>query len=182
MKLSTPPAPSQNMSIPCPTSQPPSNSRSNMSTEQQQQTNNHASSSSSSSSEISPPPPPTSPPYLKSAHQKLDRRLILWYSLVYLIMRIHVSNISNTAIINLEQGTGIKKQLGNLSSQQWAWVLSIFYYPYMFFEPVATLCLKRFGPRRWMVRIMVTWVRYKAETSFPPRLIMLVVRRLDVWA
>lgn len=73
-------------------------------------------------------------------------------------MRIHVSNISNTAIINLEQGTGIKKQLGNLSSQQWAWVLSIFYYPYMFFEPLATLCLKKFGPRKWMVRIMVTWV------------------------
>lgn len=96
--------------------------------------------------------------FLKSAHRKLDRRLILWYSFVYLIMRIHVSNISNTAIINLEQGTGIKKQLGNLTSQQWAWVLSIFYYPYLFFEPLATLCLKKFGPRRWMVRIMVTWV------------------------
>lgn len=99
-------------------------------------------------------------PGLKSAHKKIDRRLILWYSFVYLIMRIHVSNISNTAIINLEQGTGIKKQLGNLSSQQWAWVLSIFYYPYLFFEPVATLCLKKFGPRKWMVRIMITWVCY----------------------
>ena len=45
---------------------------------------------------------------------------------VYLIMRIDVSNISNTAIINKEQGTGIKKQLGNLTSYQWAWALSIF--------------------------------------------------------
>jgi hypothetical protein len=63
---------------------------------------------------------------LKRAHRKLDKRLLLWYSFVYLIMRIHVSNISNTAIINLEQGTGIKKQLGNLNSEQWAWVLSIF--------------------------------------------------------
>lgn len=73
-------------------------------------------------------------------------------------MRIHVSNISNTAIINLEQGDGIKKQLGNLTSGQWAWVLSIFYYPYMFLEPLATLALKKFGPRRWMTRIMITWV------------------------
>lgn len=96
---------------------------------------------------------------LKSAHKKLDRRLILWYALVYMVMRIHVSNISNTAIINLEQGDGIKAQLGNLSSQQWAWVLSIFYYPYMFFEPLATLALKKFGPRRWIARIMITWVR-----------------------
>ena len=94
---------------------------------------------------------------LKSAHRKVDRRLVLWYSFVYLIMRIHVSNISNTAIINLEEGDGIKAQLGGLTSQQWAWVLSIFYYPYMLLEPFATLALKRFTPRLWMARIMVTW-------------------------
>lgn len=94
---------------------------------------------------------------LKSAHRKVDRRLVLWYSFVYLIMRIHVSNISNTAIINLEEGDGIKAQLGDLTSQQWAWVLSIFYYPYMLLEPFATLALKRFTPRLWMARIMVTW-------------------------
>jgi MFS family permease len=77
--------------------------------------------------------------------------------LVYLIMRIHVSNISNSAIINLEQGTGIRKQLGNLSSSQWAWALSIFYYPYMVFEPLSTLALKHFTPSVWMSRIMITW-------------------------
>ena len=94
---------------------------------------------------------------LKVAHRKVDKRLLCWYAFVYLIMRIHVSNISNTAIMNLEQGTGIKKQLGNLSSGQWAWALSIFYYPYMFFEPLATLMLKRFSPSVWMSRIMFTW-------------------------
>ncbi|KAF2751438.1 MFS general substrate transporter [Sporormia fimetaria CBS 119925] len=94
---------------------------------------------------------------LKSAHRKVDKRLLLWYAFVYLIMRIHVSNISNAAIINLEEGTGIRKQLGNLSSSQWAWALSIFYYPYMFFEPIATLALKHFSPSVWMSRIMITW-------------------------
>lgn len=59
---------------------------------------------------------------LKAAQKKVDRRIILWYSFVYLIMRIHVSNITNTAIINIEEGDGIKKQLGNLTSGQWAWV------------------------------------------------------------
>jgi len=83
---------------------------------------------------------------IKAIHRKVDIKLLLWYSFVYLIMRIHVSNITNTAIINLEQGTGIKKQLGNLSSSQWAWVLSIFYYPYAAFEPVSTMLLKRFNP------------------------------------
>lgn len=103
-------------------------------------------------------------PLLKTAHRKVDKRLLLWYSFVYLIMRIHVSNISNAAIINLEQGTGIKKQLGNLSSSEWAWALSIFYYPYMFFEPLATLALKRFSPSVWMSRIMITWVRWIASS------------------
>ncbi|KAJ4363188.1 hypothetical protein N0V83_010308 [Neocucurbitaria cava] len=106
-------------------------------------------------SEVSSTSPSTTA--LKSAHRKVDKRLLGWYAFVYLIMRIHVSNISNTAIMNLEQGTGIKKQLGGLSSSQWAWALSIFYYPYMFFEPLATLLLKKFSPSVWMSRIMITW-------------------------
>ncbi|KAK5718403.1 hypothetical protein LTR15_008130 [Elasticomyces elasticus] len=53
---------------------------------------------------------------LKAVRRKVDIRILLWYSFVYLIMRIHVSNVSNVAIINLEQGTGIRKQLGNLSA------------------------------------------------------------------
>lgn len=93
---------------------------------------------------------------LKAAHRKVDRRLLFWYSFVYLIMRIHVSNISNTAIMNVEQGTDIKRQL-SLNSSQWAWALSCFYYPYMFLEPVSTLALKKFTPRNWMARIMLVW-------------------------
>jgi hypothetical protein len=72
-------------------------------------------------------------------------------------MRINVTNITNTAIINVEEGTGIKRQLGNLTSEQWAWAIAIFFYPYMFFEPVSTLLLKKFVPSMWMSRIMVTW-------------------------
>jgi hypothetical protein len=94
---------------------------------------------------------------LRAAHRKVDTRLLFWYAFVFLIMRMNVNNISNTAIMNLEQGTGIKKQLGDLSSSQWAWALSIFWYPYMFLEPLATLMLKRFSPSVWMSRIMLTW-------------------------
>lgn len=93
----------------------------------------------------------------KAAYRKVDKRILLWYSFVYLILRIHVSNITNAAIINIEDGDGIKKQLGNLNSEQWAWVLSIFYYPYMLAEPTSTMLLKYFSPSIWMSRIMVTW-------------------------
>lgn len=94
---------------------------------------------------------------IKAARRKIDKRLLLWYSFVYLVMRIHVSNISNTAIMNVEEGNGIKKELGNLDSAQWAWTLSIFYYPYMVFEPVSTMLLKKFSPKVWMMRIMLVW-------------------------
>lgn len=94
---------------------------------------------------------------LNRAYRKVDYRVLLWYSFVYLIMKINVSNITNTAIINVEEGTGIRKLLGNLTSEQWAWALSIFYYPYMVAEPASTLLLKRFSPSIWMSRIMVTW-------------------------
>lgn len=63
---------------------------------------------------------------LQQIHRQADLRILLWYSFVYLLMRIEVTNISNTAIINIEEGNGIKKELGNLSSGQWAWALSIF--------------------------------------------------------
>jgi hypothetical protein len=93
----------------------------------------------------------------KTGYRKVDIKLLLWYSFVYLIMRIHVQNVTNSAIMNMETGDGIKAQLGNLDSEQWALVISIFYYPYMFLEPPATLLLKRFSPSKWMARIMITW-------------------------
>jgi hypothetical protein len=59
--------------------------------------------------------------------------------------------------MNAKTPQNIKIQLGNLTSSQWAWIISIFSYPYMFFEPPSTLLLKRFTPRVWMSRIMITW-------------------------
>ena len=60
---------------------------------------------------------------LKAVQRKIDIKLLLWYSFVYLVLSIHKTNIANTAIINVEQGTDIITQLGNLSSGQWAWAL-----------------------------------------------------------
>jgi predicted MFS family arabinose efflux permease len=69
---------------------------------------------------------------------------------------IDPSNYSNAAIINLENGTNIKKQL-HLSPNQWAWTLSIFSYSYFFFEPTNTLLLKSFRPSRWIFVLILGW-------------------------
>lgn len=89
--------------------------------------------------------------------RKIDYRLIVVYSISYIFTQINKGNISNVAILNLESGHNIKKELGNLNSQEWAWCLSAFYYPYLFFEPLFTMLAKKFTPRIWQSRIMISW-------------------------
>ena len=92
----------------------------------------------------------------KRVLRKVDFWLVGFYSLVYIFRVIDSSNYSNAAIINLESGDGIKKQL-HLSPNQWAWTLSIFSYSYLFFEPSNTLLLKKFRPSRWMFVLVLSW-------------------------
>ncbi|TAQ86447.1 hypothetical protein B7494_g5223 [Chlorociboria aeruginascens] len=94
--------------------------------------------------------------YERKVLRKVDIWLVGFYSLVYIFRVIDSSNYSNAAIINLEQGTNIKKQL-HLNPSQWAWTLSIFSYSYLIFEPTNTLLLKRFRPSRWMFVLILGW-------------------------
>lgn len=94
---------------------------------------------------------------LKRAYRKADVRLLVWYSFVFLILKIEGHNNANAVIMNVEAGTDIRHQLGDLTSEQWALILSICQYPNILFEPVSTLLLKRFTPRKWMSRIMISW-------------------------
>ncbi|KAF9263931.1 MFS general substrate transporter [Marasmius fiardii PR-910] len=88
--------------------------------------------------------------------RKVDKRIMPLVLLQYLVMRIDVNNVSNVAILNVEQGTDIKTQL-HLSAQQWVWVVACFYYPYMLLEPASTVLLKKSSAPVWLSRIMVTW-------------------------
>ena len=92
----------------------------------------------------------------KKLIRKIDYWLVGFYSAVYIFRVIDSSNYANAAIINLENGTGIKKQLG-FSPSQWAWTQSIFSYSYMVFEPSNTLLLKTFKPSRWMFVLILSW-------------------------
>ncbi|KAH8690018.1 major facilitator superfamily domain-containing protein [Talaromyces proteolyticus] len=92
----------------------------------------------------------------KTVLRKIDFWLVGFYSFVYIFRVIDSGNYSNAAIINLEQGTGIKKEL-HLSPSQWAWTLSIFSYSYLIFEPSNTVLLKKFRPSRWMFVLIFAW-------------------------
>lgn len=94
--------------------------------------------------------------FKKKVIRKVDFWLVGFYSLVYIFRVIDSSNYSNAAIIDLESGTNIKKQL-HLNPSQWAWTLSIFSYSYLIFEPTNTLLLKKFRPARWMFVLILAW-------------------------
>jgi MFS family permease len=120
---------------------------------------------------------------LNKSYRKVDCRLLTWYAFVFLLMKIESHNITNAAIINIEvstleyippyeanfksrltrihrleqEGADIKHQLGDLSSEQWAMILSIFDYPHIIFEPISTLLVKKLSPRTWLSRIIISW-------------------------
>lgn len=106
--------------------------------------------------EVESATPSVDPQLEKKLIRKIDIWLVGFYSLVYIFRVIDSSNYSNAAIINLEHGTGIKKQLG-FSPSQWAWTLSIFSYSYLIFEPTNTILLKLFRPSRWMFVLILAW-------------------------
>ncbi|GAD98061.1 hypothetical protein PVAR5_6749 [Paecilomyces variotii No. 5] len=92
----------------------------------------------------------------KRTFRKVDFWLVGFYSLVYIFRVIDSSNYANAAIINLEAGTGIKKQLG-FDASKWSWTQSIFSYSYLIFEPTNTILLKKIRPSRWMFVLIFTW-------------------------
>ncbi|KAJ5247237.1 hypothetical protein N7468_002220 [Penicillium chermesinum] len=92
----------------------------------------------------------------KKLMRKIDWWLVGFYSIVYIFRVIDSSNYANAAIINLENGTGIKKEL-NFSPNEWSWTQSIFSYSYLFFEPPNTILLKKFRPSVWMFILILSW-------------------------
>jgi hypothetical protein len=66
--------------------------------------------------------------------RKIDVWLVGFYPLDFIFRVIDSANYSNAAIINLEAGTGTKKQSG-FTPSQWAWTLSIVSYSSLIFDP-----------------------------------------------
>ncbi|CAG9955874.1 unnamed protein product [Clonostachys rosea f. rosea IK726] len=92
----------------------------------------------------------------KSFFKKADLWLVGFYSFVYIFRVLDSSNYANAAIINLENGTNIRQQLG-FNASKWSWTQSMFSYSYMVFEPTNTIMLKAVRPSRWMFLIIFFW-------------------------
>ncbi|GES66619.1 MFS general substrate transporter [Aspergillus terreus] len=82
--------------------------------------------------------------------RKIDRRVIPILAILYFFSFLDRGNIGNANI------QGLSTDL-NLVGNQYNWALTVFFFPYCFFEPLCNLLLVKFKPRIWLPSIMVAW-------------------------
>lgn len=90
------------------------------------------------------------PPIEKSAIRKVSIRLVPFIALMFFI------NFLDRTAISFAGPNGLTKDLG-LSAAQFGFAAGVFFVGYILLEIPSNLALHRFGARRWLARIMVTW-------------------------
>ncbi|WP_078001075.1 MFS transporter [Izhakiella australiensis] len=93
-----------------------------------------------------------------STIKKIRWRLIPYLLLLYAIAYLDRTNISYAALqMNAELG---------INPAQFGMVASIFFIGYFFFEVPSNIALHKFGARKWIARILVTWGIVAVCTAF----------------
>ncbi len=93
-----------------------------------------------------------------AACRKAAWRFIPLLALAYFINYLDRTNVGFAALT-------MNRDLG-LTASQFGFAAGIFYVGYCLFEVPSNLALYRFGARRWLARIMITWGVFAAATSF----------------
>ncbi|NTJ67905.1 MFS transporter [Agrobacterium rhizogenes] len=92
------------------------------------------------------------------AVRRINLRILPFLMLLYLVAYIDRSNISVAAL-------GMNEELG-LTSQMYGLAAGIFFATYIVFEIPSNMLLARFGARRWIARIMISWGIIAAGMAF----------------
>ncbi|MET0453214.1 MAG: MFS transporter [Mycobacterium sp.] len=88
-------------------------------------------------------------PTPSAVFRKVTWRLVPFLILIYFIAYVDRSNVA-VAKLTLQSDLG-------LSDAAYGFGAGLFFIGYFFFEVPSNLALARFGARRWITRIMVTW-------------------------
>jgi MFS family permease len=86
----------------------------------------------------------------RSAIRKVSIRLVPFVALMFFI------NFLDRTAISFAGPNGLSKDLG-LTAAQFGFAAGVFFIGYIFLEIPSNLALHKFGARRWLARIMVTW-------------------------
>ncbi len=87
---------------------------------------------------------------LTSATSKVARRLIPFLGLLYFVNYLDRTNISFAGPNGMNTDLGLTPSMFGLAS-------GLFFIGYLFLEVPSNMALHRFGARRWIARIMVSW-------------------------
>lgn len=92
----------------------------------------------------------------KKLLRRIDWHIMPWVSIVFLLKNVDYSNAANARIMNGGTSQNILTQL-QISSDDFNWVSTIYYLPYIIAEAPSNLFVKRLLPSRWQSRIVVSW-------------------------
>ena len=96
--------------------------------------------------------------------------------LVPLLILLYFVNYLDRVNIGFAGPNGMNKELG-LSATLFGVAAGVFFIGYLVLEVPSNLLLHRFGARRWIARIMVTWGVVATIMAFTPNSTMLIVLR-----
>jgi MFS transporter, ACS family, tartrate transporter len=95
---------------------------------------------------------------LQSVTRKVALRFVSLLTIAYLFNYLDRTSLGIAALT-------MNQQLG-LSASQFGFAAGIFFLGYSLFEVPSNLLLYRFGARRWLARIMISWGLVSAATAF----------------
>ena len=101
---------------------------------------------------------------------KVARRLVPFMMLLYFVNYLDRTNIG-FAELQMSDDLGLTSTAYGLAS-------GLFFIGYLFFAVPSNLALHRFGARRWIARIMLTWGVIAAAMAFVPNATTLYVLRV----
>lgn len=88
--------------------------------------------------------------------RKIDFHLMPMLILLYLFKNLDVNNVSYLVTLNKGTKYNILEQLG-MTTNEWAWVSTIYFIPFVIFEIPSTMLLKKTTPRIHQFRIALLW-------------------------
>src|ERR1700736_2373164 len=108
--------------------------------------------------ELDVPKPAGADSVLQNATRKAALRFVPLLTIAYLFNYLDRTSLGFAALT-------MNQQLG-LSASQFGFAAGIFFLGYSVFEVPSNLLLYRFGARRWLARIMISWGLVSAATAF----------------
>lgn len=100
-------------------------------------------------------------PVLDRATHKVARRLVWFLALLYFVNYLDRTNISFAGPNGMNEDLGLSEAAFGLAS-------GVFFIGYLLLEVPSNMALHRFGARRWIARIMVTWGLVATAMTFVP--------------